>query len=268
MTPEDFPAMPVATRPLLLGVINLSPESMVVDSIAQTDSEILERAAWLKAQGCSIIDLGARSITHDAPEVCDSVEQQRLAGPLRLLVENGYRVSVDTWSSDTVLAALSGGASVINFTGATISPVALAAIAKAKATLILTYMPYGDAYHMRQAEPIPYRIKHILDHLAPRVDEARKAGVGEVIIDPNLGIIHPSVGDYGKVELQNGVLWHLYRLRALGCPILLYAARKPEFLGRILFASNVLHANPEYIRTHHPDILNQLMAADTNESTD
>lgn len=266
MTQDYSPTIPLVAKPLLLGVINLSPESMVVDSIAQTEQEVLERAAWLKAQGCRIIDLGARSITHDAQEVSDSLEQQRLAGPLRLLVNKGYRVSVDTWSSDTALVALSGGASVINFTGGAISAEVLVALAKARAMLILTYMPYGDAYQMRQAEPIPYRIERILDHLAPRVEEARRAGVVDVIIDPNLGIIHPSVGDYGKVQLQNGVLWNLYRLRALGCPIMLYAARKPEFLGRILFASNVLHANPEYIRTHHPDILNQLMAVDLNDA--
>lgn len=252
--------------PIFLGVINLSPESMVADSIAQTEAEILARAFWLKAQGCEIIDLGARSITHDAAKISDHEEQRRLKGPLRLLADQGYRVSVDTWSSDTVLAALTGGATVINFTGGLISSKALAAIAEAKATLILTYMPYGDAYQMREAEPIPYRIKGIIDHLAPRVEEAKNAGVSDVIIDPNLGIIHPSVGDHGKVQLQNGVLWHLDRLRALGCPILLYAARKPEYLGRILFASNVLHANPEFIRTHHPDILNQLMAVDTGES--
>lgn len=265
MTIEDPKTMLAPTAPVLFGVINLSPESMVVDSIAITDAEILARAAWLKDEGCSIIDLGARSITHDAPEVSDGEEQRRLQGPLRLLINNGYRVSVDTWSSDTVLAALSGGATVINFTGGAMSSGALAAIAEAGATLILTYMPYGDAYQMRQADPIPYRIKRILDHLAPRVEAAREAGVREIIIDPNLGIIHPSVGDYGKVQLQNSVLWHLHRLRTLGCPIMLYAARKPEFLARILFASNVLHAKPEFIRTHHPDILNQLMAVDTNE---
>jgi hypothetical protein len=61
------------------------------------------------------------------------------------------------------------------------------------------------------------------------------------------------------------VLWNLDRLRVLGCPILLYAARKPERLARILFASNVLFAGADIIRTHHPDILEALMAAETIE---
>jgi len=242
----------------MMGVINLSPESMVVDSIARSEDEILARAAWLTSEGCSIIDLGARSITPDARPVSDEDEQRRLEGPLRLLIQNGYQVSVDTWSSATILLAIASSASHINFTGSRIDPGALEAIAEQGASLILTYMPYGDAYRMRGAAPIPYRIENIIGHLAPRVEEARKAGVRDIIIDPNLGIIHPSVNDYGKVQLQNDVLWQMDRLRSLECPILLYAARKPEFLARILFASNVLHARPDYIRTHHPDILNHL----------
>lgn len=256
-----------AAAPHLLGVINLSPESMVTESIALSEAGILERAAWLKAEGCAIIDLGARSITPTAPEISETEEQRRLTGPLRLLVGQGYRVSADTWSSSTALAALADGASVVNFTGSDISAEALAAIAAARASLILTYMPYGDAYRMRGADPIPYRIDSILAQLEPRVRQARSAGVTDVIIDPNLGIIHPSTSDHAKIQLQNRVLWNLHRLRALGCPILLYAARKPEPLARMLFASNVLHAGPDYIRTHHPDMLNQLMAADRDDSS-
>lgn len=254
--------MDVATAPRLLGVLNLSPESMVAESIALSEAEILARAAWLAAEGCAIIDLGARSITPTAAQISDVEEQRRLAGPLQLLVGQGYRVSVDTWSSGTAIAAVAGGAGLVNFTGGRMSPEALAAVAAAGAGLILTYMPYGDAYRMRGAAAVPYSIAGILAELAPRVEEARAAGVEEVIIDPNLGIIHASVGDLAKIQLQNRVLWNLDQLRALGCPILLYAARKPEPLARILFASNVLHARPDYVRTHHPDILNQLMAAE------
>ena len=252
--------MPSDRRPCsLLGVINLSPESMVSDSVVSGESELLKRAAWLTAHGCSILDLGARSITPTAAMIDDKEEQRRLLLPLRRLRQEGYQVSVDTWSSATVQVVLAEGATHINFTGATISTEALDAVAEARAPLILTYMPYGDAYRMRNAEPVEYRLQGLLEHLGPRVEQARAAGVGEVIIDPNLGIIHPSTDDYRKTQLQNSVLWNLDQLRVLGCPILLYAARKPERLARILFASNVLFAGPDIIRTHHPDMIEALL---------
>lgn len=260
--------MDSAAPPCLLGVINLSPESMVTESIAFAQEDILARAAWLKAEGCSIIDLGARSITPTAPKVSESEEQRRLVPPLRLLVRNGYKVSVDTWSSNTVLVALANGACIINFTGSLISTEALTAIAAARAGLIITYMPYGDAYQMRDAKPVPYRIESIMAHLQSRIRQAQAAGIEDVIIDPNLGIIHPSTSDHAKIQLQNSILWNLDRLRGLGCPILLYAARKPEPLARLLFASNVLHSRPDYIRTHHPDLLNQLMSVNDHDDWD
>lgn len=250
----------------LLGVINLSPESMVSDSVVNGSEQLLERASWLRRHGCAVIDLGARSITPTAAMIDDAEEQRRLVPPLRLLVEQGYRVSVDTWSSETVLLALAEGATTINFTGETLTTEAVRAVAAAGATLILTYMPYGDAYRMRSTDPVPYRLQALLDHLGPRVEQARAAGVSEVIIDPNLGIIHPGTDDIGKTQLQNSVLWNLEVLRRLGCPILLYAARKPERLARILFASNVLFAGADWIRTHHPDMIQELLAASTAEA--
>lgn len=250
----------------LLGVVNLSPESMVSDSVVTGSEQLLARAAWLRDQGCAVIDLGARSITATAALIDDAEEQRRLVPALRRLRREGYRVSVDTWSSHTVEVALAEGATDVNFTGAVLSPAALAAVAAAGAPLILTYMPYGDAYRMRTAAPVPYRLQGLLDHLGPRVEQARAAGVREVVVDPNLGIIHPAIDDAGKIQLQNSVLWNLDRLRTLGCPILLYAARKPEPLARMLFASNVLFSGAEWIRTHHPDMLAALLAADTAEA--
>lgn len=258
--------MPPHPHRTLLGVINLSPESNVTDSVVADERQLLARADWLRSRGCGVIDLGARSITATAAMIDDAEEQRRLVPALRRLRREGHLVSVDTWSSATVEVALAAGASHVNFTGATLDPAALAAVAAAGAPLFLTYMPYGDAYRMRSAPPVPYRMQGILDHLAPRVAEARAAGVRDVIVDPNLGIIHPGTDDTAKIQLQNSVLWNLDRLRSLGCPILLYAARKPEPLARILFASNVLFAGAEWIRTHHPDIILALEAAATADT--
>ena len=71
----------------------------------------------------------------------------------------------------------------------------------------------------------------------------------------------PDTDDHLKVHLQLEVLANIDALRALGCPILLYAARKPERLARILMAEAVLRARPDYVRTHEPEIIQRLLAA-------
>jgi dihydropteroate synthase len=265
--------------PVLLGVINLSPESMVKDSIVTGPDAALERARQLQEHGVSILDIGGRSITPDAPEIDDASEQERLEHVVRRLTAGGFRISVDTWSPATAARALDWGATLVNYTRRELPDALLERIAAAGATLALSYMPYGDAYRMRKAERDPRptsptdptrptgrtdpkdRMDAIVELLAPGVERARAAGVPEILVDPNLGILHPDTDDYAKAHLQLEVLASLDRLRALGCPLLLYAARKPERLARILFAECVLRARPEYVRTHEPEIIARLLAA-------
>jgi len=262
-----MPDDPGATyTPTLLGVINLSPESMVVGSIVTSPEDVLERARILLRHGVAILDVGGRSITPDAPLVDDAEERRRLGPALDALREEGCRVSVDTWSPDTARAALAQGVELVNYTAEALPTSLLDEIAKSDAGLILTYMPYGDAYQMRQASRLPYRLDAILEFLAPRIEAARRAGVRQVIVDPNLGIIHPSTDDFEKIHQQLDVLWQVDRLRELGCPLMLYAARKPERLARIMMASAVLHARPEYVRIHEPETIQRLLAAAESEA--
>jgi len=245
--------------PRILGVLNVSPESMVTESIARTDEEIVARGRDLRAEGAFLIDLGGRSITPEAPMIGDEEEQARLLPALELLKREQLRVSVDTWSASTARVALERGADALNFTGGHLEPALLELVAARGALLFLTYMPYGDAYAMRQAAPAPVGIPAILDHLAPRIEAARRAGVEQIAIDPNLGIIHPATDDLTKIHRQLEILWQLDALRELGCPILLYAARKPERLARLMMASAVVHARPDYIRSHTPGMIEQLL---------
>lgn len=254
--------------PKLLCVVNLSPESMVEDSIARSPDEALARALELQSQGASIIDLGGRSITPDAPQIGDPEEQRRLEPAARRLRDKSIPFSIDTWSPDTACAAVDWGADVINFTGQHASAKMLEAIAGAKASLILTHMPYGNAYEMRTRPRIAApsdAVGAILESLEPRVAEAHRAGIEDVIVDPNLGIIHPETDDFEKIHRQLEIVWQADRLRALGCPLLFYAARKPERLARIMMASSVVHARADYIRTHDPATLRALLRHTSGE---
>ena len=261
---------PTGGSPVLLGVVNLSPESMVTDSIVRTPDEALDRVEALRADGVYMIDLGGRSITPDAPPIDDAEEQRRLEPTARRLAAARIPFAVDTWSSETGIAALGWGAQAVNFTGRDASPELLSAVAAAGASLFLTYMPHGNAYEMRDRPYAPAPIDLVGDILAffePRIARARAAGVGEVIVDPNLGIIHPETDDFEKIHLQLDVVWQTERLRSLGCPLFFYAARKPERLARIMMASTVLHARPEYIRTHEPRILKELLRVERRGDT-
>lgn len=255
--------------PRILGVLNVSPESMVEESIARGEAAVRERAAMLVRTGADWIDLGGRSITPDAPTVDDAEEQRRLAPALAVLMGRaggepaaaGASVSVDTWSEATGRFALEQGADGVNFTGGALSSALLDAVAERNATLFVTFMPYTNAYVMREAPPAPTGLQAVLDHLGPKVEAARRAGIREVVIDPNLGIIHPTTDDHAKIHQQLAIVWQLDALRTLGCPILLYAARKPERLARIMMASAVLHAGADYVRTHTPEMIRRLQGA-------
>jgi dihydropteroate synthase len=192
----------------------------------------------------------------------DAEERARLAPAAACLREAGIPFSIDTWSPATARAALRWGAGWINFTGQDAPAELLEDVARSGAGLVLTYMPHGDAYQMRRrarTAPPPDLVREIIAFLRPRVEAARAAGIDELIVDPNLGILHPETDDYEKIHRQLEIVWESHRLRTLGCPLLFYAARKPERLARIMMASAVLHARPEYVRTHEPGILRELL---------
>ena len=261
MTTPTVPSDETARyTPKLLGVLNLSPESMVAESIAVGEEAVAERAALLARTGADWIDIGGRSITPDVPMVSDETEQSRLRPALELLKGSGStsfseRVCVDTWSAATGCFGLEHGADGVNYTGGALPTSLLDAVAGKEATLFLTFMPYDNAYEMRTAKPADVGIQAVLDHLGSKVDAARAAGVEHLVLDPNLGIIHPSTDDHEKIHQQLAVLWNLDAFRPLGCPLLLYAARKPERLARIMTASACLHARADYIRTHTPEMI-------------
>ena len=259
--------MKAAPSARILGVLNLSPESMVTESIATSEAEIAERARWLVGTGADWIDLGARSITPDAPMIDDATEQARLLPALERLRKTegpGVPISVDTWSAGTGILALEHGADGVNYTGGPLPFELLEAVAARDATLFVTFMPYENAYAMRDAAPAATGLQAVLDHLGPKVEAARAAGVTRLVIDPNLGIIHPTTDDHRKIHQQLAILFGLGALRRLGCPILLYAARKPERLARIMMASACLHAGADYVRTHTPEMIVRLREGDAN----
>ena len=241
-------------RPTIVGVINLSPESNVPGSHAGDTAAVQERAAALCTAGADLVELGARSISHDRAPIDDAEEWRRLQPALDALAAAGYRVAVDTWSETCATAALAAGALFINFTGAWPSAELCGAAARSGATLCALYLPYADPYRMRACPPASYDGAAILDRLRVIRDRARAAGLTGLVLDPNLGIFHPTFDDATKIAYQVQAMAALPAVARLGCPTLAYLARKSALTSRQLIAAHLAALGVDYIRAHEPAI--------------
>ncbi len=246
------------TQPKILGVLNVSPESNIKESIATTREAILERAKYLWDNGTTYIDLGGRSITPTADKISDEMELERVLPVIDLLKGQGCKVSIDTWSAHTAITCLEQGVDMINFTGEILTPEMLKAVAAADVPLVCTYMPYGDAYQMRGRKRQLVTIEAIMTYFRERIALAKQYGVKQIIFDPNLGILPDTLASYERVHFQIHLIRQIPTFQSLGYPVLVYAGRKVDETARHLLNSIVVHHKPEYIRTHTPEIITAL----------
>ena len=105
------------TRPAIMGVINLSPDSWYRESVCLTSEAAIQRGRLLAAQGADVIDLGAESTLNHAARVDEAGQSSRLLPVLRGLREAGCLVSVETYNPTVTRACLEAGAQVLNLTG-------------------------------------------------------------------------------------------------------------------------------------------------------
>jgi dihydroneopterin aldolase len=254
-------ARPAPDRPQIVGVVNLSPESRVPDSVATGVEAVVAKATDLRDQGADFIELGGRSISHDQPLVDAAAERERLAAPLAELRKAGFAVAVDTWSLETADWALRAGVRLLNFTGRSASEELLQLAASREALLSVLYLPYADPYVMRDAQPARYGTQQLLAWGGQQQSRARAAGLRGLLLDPNAGIFHPSLDEAEKVNCQVQAISALTDLHARGATTLVYLGRKRELVGRLLLGALIARQPIDYIRTHEPQLARRMLEA-------
>jgi dihydropteroate synthase len=222
---------------VVMGVLNVSPESFYAGSV-RTDASALVRAAMAMVEaGAALIDVGARS-TAPYLETAISVEEEadRIARAVATLAGKlPVPVSADTMYAGPAAAALEAGARVINDVSGLADPALARAVAAHDAGLIAMASPHGDAVvpsppagaDDRDAAAPLRRVRALLAHALER---AAAAGVraDHVALDPGIGFFRdgPVPADVWDVE----ILASLATLRELGRPLAIGVSRK-SFLG-------------------------------------
>ncbi|KAJ3278336.1 trifunctional dihydropteroate synthetase [Borealophlyctis nickersoniae] len=180
------------SRTLLMGILNVTPDSFSDGGAHPTVDAAVDRAVEMVAQGADVIDVGGMSTRPNADEIPEEEELQRVVPVIQAIRRKGVRVpiSVDTYRSRVAAAALESGADLVNdVTGGAHDPKIFEVAAKAKAPLCLMHMRGNPKTMMRLTDYQGDVIGDIRLTLESAVTAAMEAGVRRwnIIVDPGIG---------------------------------------------------------------------------------
>jgi dihydropteroate synthase len=172
-------------RPLVMGIVNLTPDSFSGDGLASNTSEAVARARQQIDAGADLLDIGAESSRPGAAATSEDEELRRLLPVLEALADCTLPISVDTYKPAVMRMALANGASMINDIFALRMPGALAAVADSDCAVCLMHMQ-GAPLTMQEQPAYADVVAEVQAFLRTRVSAALAAGISSdrLLLDP------------------------------------------------------------------------------------
>jgi dihydropteroate synthase len=235
VTSPPLPGLPRADRCLVMGVVNVTPDSFSDGGQWYGTDAAIAHGLELAAQGADIVDVGGESTRPGAQRIDEDEELRRVGPVVTELVRAGLPVSIDTMRARVAEFALDAGAQLVNdVSGGLADPDMPRLVAAAGVSYVVVHWR-GHSRDMYSRAVYADVVTEVRDELTRRVDAVVHAGVdpGRVVLDPGLG--------FGKRPEHNWpLLSHLNELSTLAgtrYPVLVGASRK-GFLGKLLAAAD------------------------------
>ena len=212
-------------EPVLMGILNATPDSFSDEQRPKSPDELAERGRELVGAGAAIVDVGGESGRTDTEAVPVEAEAERVVPLVERLAADGTLVSVDTWRAEVARRALTAGAAMINDVSGLADTELADACAESGAALVITHTctpPKTKAFP--KYDDVVEDVAAFLDE---RVELARAHGVDEdrIVLDPGI--------DLAKTPAESvALLRALPRLAERGLPLLLAVSRK-DFVGAL-----------------------------------
>ncbi len=209
-------------EPLVMGILNVTPDSFYEGSRKQTETDIRNRIEEILQEGGAIIDLGGYSSRPDAQDVSPEEEMERLCLALRILRDEYPKamVSVDTFRADIARRCVEEyGAAIINdISGGELDAAMFPTIADLHIPYIIMHMR-GTPKTMQQHCDYQNLTADILLYFSKKIEQLHLMGVNDIIIDPGFG--------FSKTLEQNYELMrHLADFSLFEKPLLVGISRK------------------------------------------
>jgi dihydropteroate synthase len=260
MSPFGVPSrivtgLPNPGRCLVMGVINVTPDSFSDGGSWLEPIAAIEHGLQLCSQGADLVDVGGESTRPGAERPPVEEELRRVLPVIRGLSSAGVIVSIDTMRATVAEAAIDAGARVVNdVSGGQADPDMLRVVAEAGVPYVLMHWR-GHSARMQDLATYNDVVAEVIGELRPLVDAALKAGVepARIAVDPGIG--------FSKTAEHNWtVLSRLPEFDVLGHPVLVGTSRK-VFLGRLLADPVSGEPRPPLQRDHATTATTALAAA-------
>lgn len=214
-----------AKMPIIMGILNLTPDSFSDGGSYPTSEDAIARGLQMVEEGALIIDVGGESTRPGATPVTEEEECARVLDVVKALARKGVCVSIDTRHAPVARAALEAGASIINDVSGFRDPAMVDLAASCEAGLVVMHMG-GDDPRTMQNEPV-YEdvVAEVRDYLKAQADNLIAHGVARerICLDPGPG--------FGKTAKQTVELMrNFHEFNRLGFPTMVAVSRK-SYIG-------------------------------------
>lgn len=210
------------SMPVVMGILNLTPDSFFDGGKYSHADAIFQQAEKMLQEGATILDLGGASSRPGAAEVPEAEEMRRVLPAVTGILQRFPEsiLSIDTWRAPVAEAAINAGAHIINdISGGSLDPELFATAGRLQTPYILMHMQ-GTPQTMQQHPHYEDVVTEVLDYFIEKTARLRAVGVKDIILDPGFG--------FGKTVAHNYTL--LRQLHTFGTvtglPVLAGISRK------------------------------------------
>jgi dihydropteroate synthase len=208
-------------KPLVMGILNVTPDSFYDGGAYLTEDKIVERVGKMLQEGADIIDVGGYSSRPGAEDIPVEKELQRVCEAVKLIKTHFSQavISVDTFREQVAAESLKQGASIINdISGGELDKKMIPFITEAKVPYVMMHMR-GTPRTMTKLTSYSNIIQEIIAYFYTKINKLKQAGVNDIIVDPGFG--------FAKNAEQNFlILKKLSCFKVLDVPVLVGISRK------------------------------------------
>lgn len=206
---------------VVMGIINITPDSFFEGHLNKKDSEILLMAEKMIEDGASILDIGGQSTKPGSKRIDVDEELKRVIPVINAIRKNFPEtiISIDSYYSKVAVHAIESGADIVNdISAGSLDEEMIPTVGKLKVPYVCMHMQ-GTPETMQQ-NPIYDNITlEVVQFFTKKIDSCRNAGIKDIILDPGFG--------FGKTLEHNfTLLREMKSLQILDCPILAGVSRK------------------------------------------